>query len=449
MQAWLRLWFGLTQPVRRRTYLTSGAALMVLKYGIDAALIAAFAGRFWTPLDYLTPLWSVRQEVLREAPGWLGPSLVLAALPFLWVGVSMTLRRAMDAGRSPWLALVFFVPFVNYALMAGLAVAPSRSGPPHRAGAPAVDERLKSAVLGVAAALAITILTVLIAVYLKRVYSTGLFLGLPFTIGYISANLYNRRGPRMVGETAFVALVGVTVAAGAMVVFALEGLACVAMAIPIAWVVALPGALLGRAVALWSGAAPTGWAALLTPVLVLAQPRAAPTPRDVVTVMEIAAPPAAVWRHVVAFPELPEPREWMFRAGLAAPVGARIEGHGVGAVRYCDFTTGKFVEPVTVWEDGRRLAFDIVEQAPPLRELSPFGTVRAPHLDGYFKAVWGEFRLEELPGRRTRLTGTTRYVVDMFPQAYWGAWADVVVEAIHLRVLRHIAGLARRSVLTE
>src|SRR2546429_3054376 len=38
-----------------------------------------------------------------------------------WIGVSMTLRRAADAGRSPWWGLLFFVPVVNYAVMAWLA----------------------------------------------------------------------------------------------------------------------------------------------------------------------------------------------------------------------------------------------------------------------------------------------------------------------------------------
>jgi hypothetical protein len=30
----------------------------------------------------------------------------------------------------------------------------------------------------------------------------------------------------------------------------------------------------------------------------------------------------------------------------------RIEGAGVGAMRYCVFSTGTFVEQVTVWEPG-------------------------------------------------------------------------------------------------
>ena len=168
-------------------------------------------------------------------------------------------------------------------------------------------------------------------------------------------------------------------------------------------------------------------------------------PHEVVTVVEIAAPPAVVWRYVVAFPELPPPREWLFRIGVATPVRARLVGTGVGATRYCDFTTGSFVEPITAWEDERRLGFDITAQAPPMREWSPYREVNPPHLDGYFRATHGEFRLTPLPGNRTRLEGRTHYVVDMFPQSYWTLPADKIVGTIHARVLGHIKALAEEA----
>jgi len=78
--------------------------------------------------------------------------------------------------------------------------------------------------------------------------------------------------------------------------------------------------------------------------------------------------------------------------------------------------------------------------------LSPYGVIDAPHLDGHFRATHGEFRLEELPGRRTRLVGTTRYTVDMFPQAYLRWFADRIVEAIHQRVLGHVRRARREGV---
>ena len=215
---------------------------------------------------------------------------------------------------------------------------------------------------------------------------------------------------------------------------------------PIAWAVAIPGALLGRRMALRLDPGPAfGAVAALAPLLVAVEPRLSAPSHEVRSVVEIAAPPRTVWGYVVTFPKIDAPPRGLFRMGIAAPIAARLDGAGPGGVRYCDFTTGSFVEPITAWSDGRLLAFRITEQAPPMRELSPYGDIRAPHLDGYFRATYGEFRLEPLPGGRTRLIGTTRYAVDLFPQAYWTIFADAIVEAIHLRVLAHIKHLAEAT----
>ena len=42
-------------------------------------------------------------------------------------------------------------------------------------------------------------------------------------------------------------------------------------------------------------------------------------------VVEIDAPPQVVWKVVLAFPELPPPQEWLFRAGISCPLRAEIE----------------------------------------------------------------------------------------------------------------------------
>jgi uncharacterized membrane protein YhaH (DUF805 family) len=450
LRRWLGLWFGFSDPVDRGTYFRHGLGLTALKYGIDAGLIWRFAGRVWTPLDYANPLLSARVELLRGAPAWLIPVLVAIALPFLWIGVSMSMRRAVDAGRSPWVALLFFLPFVNFVLMAVLAVLPSRPRPTvartAESHSPALDDRLTSAMLGVAASLAITLVTVGIGVYLRRSYSTGLFLGVPFTIGYISSYIYNYSHPRPAGQSIILALASVSIAAGALMLFALEGAVCTLMALPIALAIAFPGAVLGRIVARRGLQVSVGAAmAFVVPLFVGIEPRAKPAVHEVVTVVEIAAAPEVVWRHVVSFPDLPPPTELLFRAGVAAPTRARIEGRGVGAMRYCDFTTGSFVEPITAWDENRVLAFDITQQAPPMTEWSPYRDVHPPHLDGYFRATHGEFRLTPLPGGRTRLEGRTAFVVDMFPQRYWTPLAGRIVAAIHERVLRRIAALAEEE----
>jgi hypothetical protein len=187
-------------------------------------------------------------------------------------------------------------------------------------------------------------------------------------------------------------------------------------------------------------------AVLCLPIWAGVESQLAPKTEHVVTTaVEIDAPADVVWQNVIDFPELSEPAAWYFRLGIACPQRARIVGSGVGATRYCEFTTGAFVEPITAWTPPHRLAFDVTEQPAPMFELSPYRHVHPPHLDGYLRSRRGEFRLVPLPGERTRLEGRTWYEIDMYPQWYWTLWSDLLIHRIHERVLLHVKQLAEAS----
>jgi hypothetical protein len=110
----------------------------------------------------------------------------------------------------------------------------------------------------------------------------------------------------------------------------------------------------------------------------------------------------------------------------------------VGAVRHCEFTTGDFVEPITVWDESRLLRFNVAANPPPMKELSFFKNVAAPHLHGYLMSQAGQFELMPLSNGRTLLVGSTWYQHHFWPAAYWRMWSDAIIHRIHLRVLRHI-----------
>jgi hypothetical protein len=141
---------------------------------------------------------------------------------------------------------------------------------------------------------------------------------------------------------------------------------------------------------------------------------------------------------VVNFGELDPPSEWFFHTGIAYPVRARLSGRGVGAVRYCEFSTGPFVEPITTWDEPRLLAFDVRSQPHAMKEWSPYKYVHAPHLDNSLRSKKGQFLMTELPGGKTRLEGTTWYELEMYPSLYWAIWSDASIHAIHMRVLEHV-----------
>jgi hypothetical protein len=187
--------------------------------------------------------------------------------------------------------------------------------------------------------------------------------------------------------------------------------------------------------------------AVVVPALGLAEARSTPQPAVVAvrTSVVVDAPPEVVWRHVVSFSPLPSRRSLLLRSGIAYPTRAWIDGTGVGAIRHCVFSTGAFVEPITRWDEPRLLAFDVTSQPPAMRELSPWGAIHPPHLDGFLRSRRGQFRLVALPGGRTLLEGTTWYSDRIWPAAYWRIWSDAIIHRIHRRVLDHVKRLSEQD----
>jgi uncharacterized membrane protein YhaH (DUF805 family) len=445
---WLRLWFTFEEGVGRREYLVSGLALAALKYAGDVALVWLATGRIWSPVDYLSPVQALVSAKLTVAPPSLLPVLAAWALPFLWVGVSMSMRRARDAGWSAWVALLFFVPGVSYAFMALMSVLPHRVRAAAAREVPRPNEAyLPGALLAIAAGALLGCGMLALSVYSLNSYGVSLFLGTPFVIGAMTAFLFNRRYPASRRETQEVVFMTLAIIGGVALITAAEGAICLLMAAPLAMLIGAMGGVLGRHIALRD---PARLAQAMLAVVILPLNAAldanAPTTslREVRSSVEIDASPSVVWQNVIAFPPLPEPSDLVFRAGIAYPRRAEIRGSGVGAVRYCEFSTGAFVEPITVWEPGRRLSFDVREQPRPMQEWSPYADVAPPHLDGYFRSRRGEFRLVALPGGRTRLEGSTWYEMRLYPEAYWVLFGDALIARIHRRVLEHVRDVSER-----
>lgn len=431
--------FSLHGAVSRKSYLLWGAGLMALKYALDASVVWVFAGGWLTPRAFLLPLLSTKEELMPSGGGGMVLVLGALALPFLWVGISLSVRRAEDAGFPAGLACLFVVPFINWPLMLGLSLAPSRPIArelvPHSRGA-----STRAALLGVAIGTLITLGMVALSTLVLGSYGSVLFFATPFVQGASVGYVFNRDGRQRVSSTLAVSALAVLLSAGALLLFALEGVVCIAMAAPLAAVAAAFGALVGRHAA-GSGPLATALPCLIGLPLALGAEHLSPVRagvRQVSSDVVVNASPERVWDVVLAFPPLAPPSEWLFRLGFAYPTQATLEAAHVGAIRRCEFSTGAFIEPLTAVEPPHRLAFEVSEQPPPLRELSPYGAIDLPHLHAGMLARRGEFLLTPLPGGRTRLTGTTWYTLELAPASYWGLWTDVIIHAIHERVLEHV-----------
>ncbi len=455
----LLLLFGLRAPVSRRSYVMAGGCLFLLKYTLESLYFSRLLGRPLTPEEFLGPFFIGRAALVQQLSiggGWV---LLGLQLPFLWIGLTMSVRRALMAGLRPWWGFLFLVPLVNYLLIALLVALPDRAAKASPAESPVESDVLTRHNTGFLRALRAALFGALfglgmvgVCVYQFRSYGAVLFIATPIMVGFVSAAIATRlshldslpaRRERWLALQA--AIMSAVLIVALVLLSGVEGGMCLLMAVIPGLPCLLVGALVG--IRLGKGAGHVGMvldrkdfgAIVLFPLAALGEAQVAEAPELVRTSsVIIEAPPEVVWRHVVRFDPLPEPTEALFRAGIAYPKSARIEGEGVGAVRYCEFSTGAFVEPITSWDAPHRLAFDVTENPPPMRELSPYELVDAPHLNGFMRSKRGEFRLVPLEGGRTRLEGTTVYALEIFPSTYWQLWTDHIVGKIHHRVLTHI-----------
>ncbi len=464
--------FALDRPLGRGAFVGRAAALVAAKGAIDLALAAAF-GRSFSLWFYVTPTSSPLWSPPTAAAGWFGGSgaggaywllVVACAIPFAAIGLALTIRRLRDAGLSPWLAAFFFAPFLKLVFFVALAVAPTRArtrvvevrAGPFRSTTidmgpePTTTPKRRAIALaaGTLAGDALALASMGISVGLLRDYGWPLMIATPAIAGFVATWVYARMWKPTAGGAVLVTFTTFVIGMVMLGVAAIEGFGCITMLAPLFFGEALLGALLAQQLARVAEGPPyatLGSSLVMLPVAFAAHGASPPSPEESLPIessVVVHAPADVVWKRVVAFPPLPAPTEALFRAGIAAPLAATIDGEGVGAVRRCEFTTGTFVEPIDVWRPGRELGFSVASQPDPMRELTLYRGPRPPHLDGYLQSTRGQFLLEPLPDGSTRLTGRTWYRVHTEPVAYWRVWGDSIIHAIHMRVLEHVKGLA-------
>lgn len=273
-------------------------------------------------------------------------------------------------------------------------------------------------------------------------YGWTVFILIPILLGFLPTYISGRKLELTKGDAYNLGFITAIIASLVLLIFAIEGLICLFMASPLI------------ALGLWLGSYVGYRLTKSNPInttntmLILALSSLSfmsfdyiNKPTDLIPVRTkiiVNAPIEKVWTNVVTFDKIDEPVDWIFKTGISYPTDATIVGQGVGAIRYCNFTTGSFVEPITTWDEPNLLQFDVKEQPIPMNELNPFWEVHPPHLDGYFKSYKGQFKLTKINENQTELKGTTWYKVDIYPEFYWKAWSDFIVHKIHKRVLNHI-----------
>lgn len=153
---------------------------------------------------------------------------------------------------------------------------------------------------------------------------------------------------------------------------------------------------------------------------------------EVTDTITINAPPAEVWKYVVAYKRNTSPNKyWLFRAGMPSPVESTAEGYYLGAKRKCIFSNGYvFDEKIVAYDENKNLTFDITHQP------------RDPEIMGHIDILRGQFLLKDNGNNTTTLIGNSWYRLYVFPVWYYDMWAQSITRNVHIRVMEHIKQLS-------
>ena len=292
----------------------------------------------------------------------------------------------------------------------------------------------------------ITLIASIILGYLEigifKQYGWTVFIINPFIIGFlppfingILSKVTKKESYQLSFLTLGIVLIG-------LLIFAIEGVICIVMSLPLVALLVWLGSYIGYKINAKNWTNPTNTTISLFLICTCSMSfDYLNEPENLIPVRTkviINSNIENVWDNMVAFDKIDEPTDWIFKTGISYPTNATIKGTGIGAIRYCNFTTGSFVEPITTWNKPNLLQFDVKEQPIPMNEFNPFWDIHPPHLDGYFKSYKGQFKLTKIKDDKTELEGTTWYKIDITPEIYWKTWSNFIIHRIHKRVLNHI-----------
>ncbi len=84
--------------IDRKSYAIAGCSAFVLKYFLDKFVAFAVFGRQWFLWSYWQPLGpDVRVNAIQPDTRAFVGTLLILALPFIWLGVTLTVQRLRDA----------------------------------------------------------------------------------------------------------------------------------------------------------------------------------------------------------------------------------------------------------------------------------------------------------------------------------------------------------------
>lgn len=160
----------------------------------------------------------------------------------------------------------------------------------------------------------------------------------------------------------------------------------------------------------------------------------------------IEAPAEVIWPLVEGIPNVqPGEGRWNLSQdviGIPRPLGAELEGNGVGATRYARWARDiQFSETIVEWQEDRRIGWEFDFEEP-----SNWG-IADPHLhpdSTVARVVRGGYTIEALGPNRTRVSLGTHYWVRTPANAYSALWGQLILGDLSNNLLALIKQRAER-----
>lgn len=433
------------RKIRPIVYAGATAGLLASQYAVVAATYSlagqqlTLSGRFWLlPLRTFAELPGI--SALSLAGGFAFSLLIAGVLAWL------SCRRATTSGQGHSLAALSVVPVLQLPAVVALMLMPRRSEHPYVPTSKGLETA--TVIQGVLAGVGLIVFGVVLSALVFRAYGSGMFLLTPLLVGVTTAYMANRQSVQTFQRTMKLVTASLVISGLALLLLALEGAVCILMAAPLAIVMSMLGATIGRAFAVRGHrrARPMAMSVAVLPLIFALEAALPPAVvLDTHESIEIAASPAEVWKALTQMGEIGPAPGVLFRLGLAYPVRGEMKGEGVGAERTGVFSTGVARERIAVWSPERRLEFVVLSNPPLMTEYSPYETVHAPHVNGYFETGWTRFDLEALPGGRTRLVERATHTLRLDPVLYWAPMVRWGIDQNNARVLEHVRATAEAA----
>jgi len=294
----------------------------------------------------------------------------------------------------------------------------------------------------------------LYAVFLRLIYGiktwnelfsvmsiTFLFL-LPTIIGALTVYLSDKEKVKKISYRIFIPWIPIILFLIITLILEIEGWACWIMILPIFFIAASIGGLIG------------GYFKLKKPnnklnisILVLLPFLISPIENLIETIpgtykaytyIDIEAPAEKIWDNVTRVSEISEKEDKGYLSnflGFPRPVKAELDFEGVGAYREAIFTNGLiFRETVTEYVDNKKMVFSIKANTYEI----PSTTLDEHILIGgdYFDVLNGTYELEKLDNGKHRLHLYSHFKMNTTFNFYAGWWGKWIMKDIQNNILK-------------